>query len=185
MGSWDITMRDSDYGFELLETIVVSQLWQVGFATFHLAVALQVIKADIMEEVRKANHGCPVGLFVHYFSKTFPERFTEGALLIAECFDDFYRTGELVVTDYIGENCDPVDRHIKEIIVTPADLNILLGELQSVQNPEHWKYQSWIRDSDRKRWLAHIQSVYQPLKDHAYIKRPKHGRLTNGACGGR
>ena len=63
-----------------------------------------------------------------------------------ECLTDYYRTGELIVTG--------------------ADLKILLDELRSVQVPEHWLYQSWFEDSDREKWLAHIQSVQQALKEH-------------------
>lgn len=166
MGSWGITMRQSDYGLDLLGTIVNTQLKAADFNIFNVTDALEAIKADIMEEIRQANRGCSAADLVFYFSQNFPVNFTQGALLIAECLDDYYRTGELVVTDYVGEKYDPVDHHIKEFIVTPDDLKILLGELQSVQDPGHWKYQGWFEDSDRKRWLAHIQSVYQVLNEH-------------------
>ena len=137
MGSWGITERESDYGLDLLGTIVATQLKAVDFATFNVADALEVIKADIMEEIRKANRGCSAEKLVFYFSENFPQNFTHGALLVAECLADYYRTGELIVTEYVGKNYDPVDHHIKEFIVTPADLKILLDELQSVQDPEH------------------------------------------------
>ena len=119
-----------------------------------------------MEEIRKANRGCSAEKLVFYFSESFPQNFTHGALLIAECLADYYRTGELIVTEYVGKNYDPVDHHIKEFVVTPADLKILLDELQSVQDPEHWLYQSWFEDRDRERWLVHIQSVHQTLNEH-------------------
>ena len=48
MGSWGITMRESDYGLDLLGTIVATQLKAVDFYTFNAADALEVIKADIM-----------------------------------------------------------------------------------------------------------------------------------------
>ena len=138
----------------------------MDFATFNVADALEVIKADIMEEIRKANRGCSAEKLVFYFSENFPQNFTHGALLVAECLADYYRTGELIVTEYVGKNYDPVDHHIKEFIVTPADLKILLDELQSVQDPEHELYQCWIGDDTCQRWLAHIQSVQQTLKEH-------------------
>ncbi len=96
-----------------------------------------------MEEIRKANRGCSAEKLVFYFSESFPQNFTHGALLIAECLADYYRTGELIVTEYVGKNYDPVDHHIKEFVVTPADIKILLDEQQSVQNPEHEFYQGW------------------------------------------
>ena len=54
--------------------------------------------------------------------------FINAALLVAECLYDYYQTGELVVYDYIGENYDPVEYHIKNFIVTKADLQPLLAE---------------------------------------------------------
>ena len=166
MGSWGITMRESDYGLDLLGAIVNRQLKALDFSTFKVADALEVIKTDIMEEIRLANRGCSATDLVFYFSENFPHNFTQGALLIAECLADYYRTGELVVYDYVGENYDPVEHCIKEFVVTEADLQLLLEELQTVQDPEHWLYQSWIRNETRKEWLTHIQGVYQTLKVH-------------------
>lgn len=166
MGSWGITERQSDYGLDLLGTIVDTQLKQAGFTTFNVADALDVVTADIMEEIRRANRGCSAENLVFYFGINFPQNFTHGALLIAECLADYYRTGELIVTEYVGEKYDPVDHHIKEFVVTPADLKILLDELQSVQNPKHELYQSWFEDSDREKWLTYIRSIYQTLETH-------------------
>ena len=166
MGSWGITMRESDYGLDLLGVIVGTQLKAAGFSSFSVTDALEVIKADIMEEIRRANRGCSAEDLVFYFSENFPRNFTQGALLIAECLADYYRTGDLVVYEYVGKNYDPVEHHIKDFVVTETDLKLLLDELQSVQDPEHWLYQSWFEDEARKEWLTHIQSVYQTLKEH-------------------
>ena len=166
MGSWGITMRQSDYGLDLLGTIVGTQLKAADFSTFNVGDALEVIKADIMDAIRLANRGCSAEDMVFYFSENFPPNFTQGALLIAECLTDYYRTGELVVFDYVGENYNPIEYHIKEFVVTKNDLHLLLEELQSVQDPDHWLYRSWIRDETRREWLDHIQSVYQTLKEH-------------------
>ena len=167
MGSWDITMRERDCGPDLLGTIVATQPKAADFSTFNVTDALEVIKADIMEEIRKANRGCSAEKLAYYFSESFPQSFTHGALLVAECLADYCRTGELTVTEYVGKNYDPVDHHIKEFVVTPADLQILLDELQSVQNPEHEFYQGWFEKETRQRWLAHIRSVQQILNEHA------------------
>ena len=113
MGSWGITMRESDYGLDLLSAIVNRQLKALDFSTFKVADALEVIKADIMEEIRLANRGCSAADLAHYFSENFPHNFTQGALLIAECLADYYRTGELVVYDYVGENYDPVEHYFR------------------------------------------------------------------------
>ena len=164
MGSWGITMRQSDYGLDLLSTIVDTQLKAADFSTFNVGDALEVIKADIMDEIRLANRSCSAADMVFYFSENFPRNFTQGALLIAECLADYYLTGELVVYDYVGENYNPIEHHVKAFVVTKNDLQLLLEELQSVQNPEHWLYQSWLREETRREWLNHIQSVYQILK---------------------
>ena len=166
MGSWGITMRESDYGLDLLGTIVDTQLKTVDFSSFSVADALEVIKVDIMEEIRRANRGCSAADFVSYFSENFPRNFTQGALLVAECLADYYRTGKLIVYEYTRESCEPVERRIRLFVVTQADLKLLLDELQSVQNPEHWLYRSWFREETREEWLAHIQSVYQTLNEH-------------------
>lgn len=166
MGSWGITERQSDYGLDLLGTIIDKQLKQTDFSIFNVAEALELIKADILEEIRRGNRGCPAENLTFYICANFCKYFTHGALLIAECLADYYRTGELAVTEYVGEMYNPVEHLVKEFVVTPADLKILLGELQSVQNPKHEIYQSWFKDSDREKWLAHIQSVYQTLKAH-------------------
>ena len=92
--------------------------------------------------------------------------FTQGALLVAECLADYYRTGKLIVYEYTRESCELVERRIRLFVVTEADLKLLLDELQSVQNPEHWLYRSWFREETRDEWLAHIQSVYQTLIEH-------------------
>ena len=137
MGSWGITMRESDYGLDLLGAIIDRQLKVLDFSTFKVADALEVIKADIMEEIKLANRGCSATDLVFYFSENFPHNFTQGALLIAECLADYYRTGELIVYDYVGENYDPVEHRIKEVVGTEADLQLLLEKLQIAQNPEH------------------------------------------------
>ena len=141
MGAWGIRERQSDYGLDLLGTIVGTQLKAVDFAIFNTAEAIELLRQDIMEDIKRTNRGCPPERLDCYINANFPRDFTHAALLIAECLADYYRTGELIVTEYVGENYDPVDHHIKEFVVTPADFKILLDELQSVQNPECELYQ--------------------------------------------
>lgn len=166
MGSWGITERESDYGLDLLNTIATKQLKATDFAAFNVAEALDIITADIMEQIRKANRGCSAESLVYYFGISFPQSFTHGALLIAECLADYYRTGELIITDYDGETQDMVDHHIKAVIVTKSELKILFDELRKVQDPDHEIYQSWHEDNDREKWLSHIQFVQWTLQNH-------------------
>ena len=127
MGAWGITMRESDGGLDLLRTIIAEHLKKVDFSTFSVAEAIEIVKADSLDEVRKANRGASADNLIYYISENFPRLFTEGALLIAECLADYYRTGELTVTEYVGENYVPVDHHIKDFTVTKDDLKIGSG----------------------------------------------------------
>ena len=129
MGSWDIPMKEHDYGLDLFGVIVGAQL--------KVADAPEVIKADVMEEIKRSNRGCSATDFVIYFSENFPRFFTQKALLIAECLAGYYRTGEFFIYEYVRENCDPVEHRIRLFAVTEEDLKLLLDELQSVQNPEY------------------------------------------------
>ena len=149
MGSWGITERQSDYGLDLLGTIVDTQLKQADFATFNAAEALEVIKADTLNEIRQGNRGCSAEDLIFYIGANFHQYFTHGAILVAECLADYYCTGELTVTEYVGETYDPVDHHIKEVVVTPADLKILLDELRSLN-----KKPAWSERYSRPRWFS-------------------------------
>lgn len=173
MGSWGITERESDYGSDLLNAIIATQLKAANFTTFNVADAMDVITTHIMEAIRRANRGCSAETLVFYFDISFPQSFTHGALLIAECLAEFCRAGELIVTEYAGTSCDPVDHHIKAVAVTNRELKILLGELRKVQDPEHEIYRSWFEDSDREKWLAHIRSVQQTLREHARSRQAR------------
>ena len=47
MGFWGIDMRESDYGLDLLGTIVDTQLKEADFSIFNVTDALEVIVNDI------------------------------------------------------------------------------------------------------------------------------------------
>lgn len=126
----------------------------------------ELMLLHISLQMQNCNQGCSPEDMDFYIEANFPQNFTQAKLLIAECVTDYYRTGELVVYDYVGKNYDQVEHHIKEFAVTEADLQQLMEELQRVQDPEHWLYQSRFRDETRREWLHHIQSVYQTLKEH-------------------
>ena len=104
MGSWGITMRQSNYGLDLLRTIVNTKLKEAAFATFNVTDALKSIKADIIEEIRLTNRGCSAVDLVFYFNENFPNNCSQGG-------DNYYCTGELIVTEYVGEKYDPVEHH--------------------------------------------------------------------------
>ena len=166
MGAWGILERQSDNGLDLLGIIVAEQLRKVDFATFNVAEAVKLLNEDTQNEIEQYRQKPPSEITEFYINESLMHNFTHAAVLAAECLAEYYQTGELIVYDYVGENYDPVKHHIKDFIVTSADLHSLLEVLQSVQNPEHWRYQCWVDDETCQRWLTHIQSVYQTLKDH-------------------
>ena len=166
MGSWGITMRQSDCGLDLLGIIVEEHLKKVDFATFNVRDALAVLRQNIQNEIDQYSQQQRPPELKKSYMETLSHDFTHAALLIAECLADYYQTGELIVFDYVGENYDPVKYHVKSFIVTETDLQPLLAELESVQNPEHWKYQGWASEAILQQWLKHIQSVCQILKEH-------------------
>ena len=83
MGSWGITMRQSDYGLDLLGTIVDTRLKTADFLSFHVADALELIKTVIIEEIRHSTRGYSSANLVSFFSKNFPRSFTQGGA--ADC----------------------------------------------------------------------------------------------------
>ena len=76
MGSWGITMRESDYGLDLLGTVAASQLKQVDFSIFNTAETIELLRQDILEEIKRANWGClPPGKAGLLHQRQFPARF--------------------------------------------------------------------------------------------------------------
>lgn len=168
MGCWGITMRQNDYGLDLLETITEVQLKRRNFTVFDVSEALELVKADILDEIRRANPGCTAEVLSFYISTNFPRNFTLAALLIAECLADYYQSGELTVYEYDRKTCELSERSVRKVSVTESDFKILLRELQNVQNPRHWLYQSWFWEETRRTWLEHIQSIFQVLSKHTH-----------------
>lgn len=164
MGAWGITVRQSDDGLDLLDTIVAGQLRKVNFSAFNVSEAIALLNQTIQEEIEQYRQKPPSKITDLYISETLMHNFTNAAILVAECLYGYYQTGELVVYDYVGENYDPVEYHIKNFIVTRNDLPPLLAELESVQSPEHWKYQGWSREQILRQWLEHIRFVQQSLE---------------------
>lgn len=59
MGAWGIRERQSDYGLDLLGTIVGTQLKAVDFAIFNTAEAIELLRQDIMEDIKRTNRAVP------------------------------------------------------------------------------------------------------------------------------
>jgi hypothetical protein len=85
-----------------------------------------LLRLDILEEIKRAHRGCPLEKL------------------------DYYRTRELIVTEYVDESYTPVDHHIKNLVVSEGDLKTLLDEQRKVQDPENELYQSWFKEETRQ-----------------------------------
>ena len=53
MGAWGITVRQSDDGLDLLDTIVVEQLRKVNFTAFNVSEAITLLNQTIQEEIEQ------------------------------------------------------------------------------------------------------------------------------------
>ena len=157
MGTWGITMRQSDYGLDMLNSIMEQQLQKTDFKSFNVPEAIELLKADILDEIETANRGCSPKLLEAYTAEMFPYRFSQAAQLLAECTADFCRNGELVVDEYLGDQEG-------------------FEELSKVQEPTNAIYQSWFEDSTREAWLAHMRELSQTLKENVQA-------LTTGSIG--
>ena len=93
--------------------------------------------------------------------------FSRAALLIAECLEEYYRTNELIVREYIKTTGNLQERHIQQVLVTEEAVSVLLKEVRCVQNPEHEMYQSWLQEKTRQEWLVHVQALQKAL-EHAF-----------------
>ena len=168
MGAWGIKECQSDHGLDLLEIIILEQLRKVDFATFNISEASELLRQGTSNEIEQHKQRKRPPELSKFYLETLTQDFTHAAVLLAECLADYYQTGELIVYEYVGENCDLVEHRIKNFIVTNADLDPLLKVLQTVQKPEHWLYQSWYGESTRQEWLTHIRAVYKTLSEHLF-----------------
>lgn len=173
MGAWGILERQSDNGLDMLGLIRTKQLKKVDFTTFNVAEAIKLLNEDTQSEIERYQQKPASESTEFYINEYLMHNFTHAAVLVAECLAEYYQTGEWVVYDYVGEDNDMVERRVKDFIVTRDDLQSLLEVLRSVQDPEHWRYQCWVDDETCKRWLTHIQSVYQTLQQHYELAQEK------------
>ena len=74
MGAWGITMRESDYGLDLLSVIVEEQLKPVQFAYFDAANAIALLRQYILNEIKHCNRGCSPEELDYYIKINFPNQ---------------------------------------------------------------------------------------------------------------
>ena len=71
-------MRQSDYGFDLLNLLILQPLKETVFATFNVSEAIELLRHDILEVIRKENQGCSPEDMDLYSEANFPQNFTQG-----------------------------------------------------------------------------------------------------------
>lgn len=164
MGFWGVTMRQSDYGLDLLDMVVEDQLEKVDFKYFHVAEAIELLRQKILEEIERANRGCTPEELEFYMEYSFQIDFEQAVLLVAECLADYYGKGELVVYDDASEYTGEPERHIREVIVTDEDLRLLLTEMRKSLSPESDLFKSWEESDQFDKWQAHVKALCQTLE---------------------
>lgn len=165
MGAWGITMRESDDGLDMLDTIVTEQFKAVDFAYLDVAAALELLSQKILEEIKRANRGCTPEELDFYIKANFQRSFTQAALLVAECAADVYRDGVLLVCEYVRPHYTHIEHRVPEVRITPDSKAVLLQELRSVQDSEHKMYRSWFDEETRQEWLAYVRMLQRVLEE--------------------
>ena len=51
-------MRQNDYGLDLLDFFILQQLKEADFAIFSVSEAIELLRQDILEVIKKENRGC-------------------------------------------------------------------------------------------------------------------------------
>ena len=70
MGAWGITVRQSDDGLDLLDTIVAEQLRNVNFTVFNVSEAITLLNQTIQEEIEQYKQKPPSKITDFYISET-------------------------------------------------------------------------------------------------------------------
>ena len=78
MGAWGITVRQSDDGLDLLDTIVAEQLRNVNFTVFNVSEAITLLNQTIQEEIEQYKQKPPSKITDFYISKTLMKQLMAG-----------------------------------------------------------------------------------------------------------
>lgn len=167
MGEWGVTMRQSDYGLDLLDLIIDKQLRKIDFNCFHVLEAIELLRLKILDEIKKENRGGTQEELDFYIELNFQRDFEQAVLLVAECLTDYYEHGELVVHDFSQKNEGQSERHIREFIVTDEDLRLLLTEARNALSPESELRKSWEESEHFEEWQAYVNVICRILEQHS------------------
>ena len=76
-------MRRSDNGLDILNLLVVQQLKDANFAIFNVSEAIELLRQDTLNVIKKENRGVPEDMDF-YIKSNFPRGFTQAALSLTE-----------------------------------------------------------------------------------------------------
>ena len=167
MDSWDIKIRESDYGLDLLAVLVRDHFAPKGFKVFDVSQALKSLRASCRESLaytygpgNRMNH-------LPQLQYMWMSIYDPAYLLVADCVAEFCRTGELVIDDYDRTTGEFTPKVIHEMRITPWELHQLLIKLERVQNPDRPMCEGWLSDESREEWLKYINSLHEELEKYA------------------
>ena len=164
MGSWGVKAMQSDFGLDLLIIVEERYLQGVKFKTFHVKHITELLRAYIIDEFTKESYGWESEYIDFFYSYTFPYRYDEMIILIAECLTEYLSTGRFAINIFEKGSNNPRRKKITEFIFTDDDLNCLLTNLRNVLNPECGLYESWKDSKSFDEWQAHIKGLIASIE---------------------
>ena len=76
---------------------------------------------------------------------------------------EFFLTGRIAFSELDTNAWEYIDHEIRQIVLTETEADMLLRVLQKVQKTDHDMCSRWKNPTDRERWKAHIQAVYDVI----------------------
>jgi len=161
MGSWGIKSHESDSGLDMLAVAKDRCLQYIEYKTFHIKHITELLRTHIVDKFVKESQGWDSEYIDFFYDYTFPYRFAEAVILVAECFAEYRQKGTYLVYDYKTK----MNWMVAEFIYTDEVLETLCTELKSTLDHKHPLYDSW-KDSELfNEWQAHIQLLCDTLAE--------------------
>ena len=157
MGSWGVKATQSDTGLDYFTDIQKEILSRENYEYFHL----KAVKGFLAYRVYKSLETGSYGYDIESAQDTFEYRYSQGIILIAECFEEYYKTGKLEITLYNEKilSC----KYISQFIFSENEISELIKDLRNILNPEHPLYEDWKESEHFNEWLTHIESLITTL----------------------
>ena len=161
MGSWGIRTHDSDYGLDLLGIVEERYLRSIKFKNFYVRHITELLRAHIVDAFVKESNGWESHYIDFFYEYTFPYKFAEAVMIVAECFTEYREKGKYLIHDFKSDK----KRRITHFIYSCKDLKHLLTELQSVLDPKHPLCESWSESDSFSEWQLHMKTLCSVLSE--------------------